>query len=82
MHIVKAILVIVFSLVAAMALTIGLTIGLLESQYPSDPVMLIATSFAGLWLLFSSLYFKRKQIRQGALALLGFSLVGLMVLST
>ena len=77
----KAILVIVLSLILALALTIGLTIWLLEAKYPADPVLLIATSFAGIWLLLCSLYFKGEKIRQGALALLGFSVVGLVVIA-
>ena len=81
MHTFKAILVIILSLVLAFALSIGLTIGLLAYEYPSDPVMLIATSFVGLWLLFCSFYFRGEKIRRGAFALLGFSFVGLLVLS-
>ena len=81
MRIFKAILVSILSLILAVILAIGLTIGLLANDYPADPVMLIATSFVGLWLLFCSFYFKGKEIRWGALTLLGFSFVGLLVLS-
>jgi heme O synthase-like polyprenyltransferase len=81
-RILKTALVIILSLLAAFALTIALTITLLESEYPADPVILITTSFVGLCLLFSSLYFKREKIRQAAWALLGFSFVGLFVLGT
>ncbi len=77
----KAILVSILSLILAAVLTIGLTIGLLAIDYPSDPMMLIATTFVGLWLLFCSFYFKGKKIRWGAFTLLGFSFAGLVVIS-
>jgi hypothetical protein len=76
----KAILVGVLSLIVAVALAFGLTIWLLSIEYQSDPVLLIATSFVGFWMLFCSFYFKRGKIRQGAFALLGFSFLGLIVM--
>ena len=77
---VKAIVVVILFLILAVLMTLGLTIGLLAINFPSDPMLLVTTSFVGLWLLLCSFYFKGKEIRWGALALLGFSCVGLVVI--
>ena len=77
--IVKAVLVGILSLIVAAALAVALTIVLLMNNYEADPVIQVATTFVGFWLLFFGLYLREKRIRWGAFALLGFSAVGLVV---
>ena len=79
MRIVKVVLMGVLSLILAAILAVGLTVGLLMNNYEPDPVIQVAATFVGLWLLFFGLYLREKRIRWGAFALLGFSAVGLVV---
>ena len=76
---VKAILMGFLFLVLSAILAVGLTIMLLMNNYKPDPVVQVALSFAGVWLLCCGLYFRQKRVRWGAIAILGVSFAGLVV---
>ena len=65
--------------VLSVMFAVFLTITLLMNNYEPDPVVQVAVSFVGVFLLCCGFYFREKRVRWGAIALLGFSFVGLVI---